>query len=201
MPPGKTYPQQIQDLKEELRTKNEVIDSLQQQLALVPELQEEITVLRGQVQASTKDDNQTTINHKAQLTDAQQLADSNASQARQFSTIAQQYRQQVEQLESQLELLDKERYKSADLNSKLELTAEALKTSNLTVINLNNRLSEVTSERDKIIEQQSRELQTLRMRTTTQDKILYEVRDALNNAPDVIGSLKYIVGINGPGSI
>jgi chromosome segregation ATPase len=198
MPPGKTYPQQIQDLKEELRTKNEAMAQLEDRIALIPELQEEITILRGQVQASTKDDNQTGASHKAQLTDLQQVADSNAELAKRYSQQLTESINYSQQLESQLDLLGKERFKAVDLDKKLELTADALKSSNLQVISLNQRIRDVASERDAVIEQQSRELQSLRLQKHASDKILYEVREALNNAPDVIASLKYIVGINGP---
>ena len=192
-----TYPQQIQTLKDQLATANADRNRLEEQVSLIPDLQEEVTVLRGQVQASTKLDSSELGNHKAQLTDLKAQADSNAAESRRYSKQLSDSLRYVQQLEEQLDILGKERFKWIDADKKAQLTEEALKTSNLHVTALTQRIADVAAEKDRIIELQSRELQTLRMKTVSQDKILFQVRDALNSAPDVIGSLKYIVGING----
>ena len=198
---SKTYPMQIQELKEQLTEKTDQLNEALQRLSFVEEMQGEISHLRDQLANTGRSDTKVYAETQAKMTDLQQAADSNAAIAKQYMNKSKDLEQQVEQLESQLDLLGKERFKVIDTQSKLDLTSESLKTANLQIINLNNRLREVAGEKEKIIEQQSRELQTLRMRTATQEKILYQVRDALNNAPDVIGSLKYIVGINGSGSV
>lgn len=198
----KTYPQQIQELKSQLTAAQEEKNKALEQISLLPELQQELQHLREQVENSSSGDQLAFATNKAQTTDMQQQIDSNAQLARTYSKANQELKIQVEQLESQLEQRAKQKADMQDLEKKLELTAEALKTANLRVTTVSQRLKDAVGERDAVIENQSRELQSLRMNDVGQRRLLAELTLTISEAPDTLALLKQIAGLpNGKSTI
>lgn len=191
----KTYPQQIQELKAQLAAAQEEKNKALEQISLLPELQQELQTLREQLANSSSGDQLTFASNKAKETDLQQQVDSNAQLARKYATDNHNLKVQIEQLESQMHLMGNERFKNQDLQKKLDLIAEELKAANLRIAAGNQRLRDVASEKDSVIETQSRELQTLRMHTAAQQRILNELRAVLSDAPDVLALLKQLAGL------
>src|SRR3954462_7385713 len=101
----KTYPMQIQELKERLQEKDEIIVNLQMQLQLIPDLEHELAAAREQVANSGNSDVKAFALNQAKMTDLQQAADSNARLARQYKEQRDILGGEVDKVQSQLDLL------------------------------------------------------------------------------------------------
>lgn len=196
----KTYPQQILELKTQLEdAKTNEADALRQ-ASFIPELQQEIDTLKGQLEAVSKEDLSAGALRQAQQTDLQQQIDSNVELARQSALVNQRLTAENQQLLNRLDAIGDTDVRLNQKDADIESLKHALMEANTVLIQRQQQFRDAMADTDTALESQSRELQTLRMAKVTSDRILFEVRSALNDAPDVIGSLKYIVGINGPGT-
>lgn len=191
----KTYPQQIQELKAQLSAAQEEKNKALEQIQLLPELNEELQELREKLQEISSGDQTSFAASKARETDLQQQIDSNAQLARRYATDNQNLKSVIEQLESQLDLLDKERFKNIDLQKKIDILDDTIKSQNTAIATLNQRTRDIATEKDSVIEQQSKELQMLRMHVAGQNRVLNELRSSIASAPDTLALLKQIAGL------
>lgn len=191
----KTYPQQIQDLKAEKQELQDQIDRLTAQLSSLPELQAIVEDLNGQLAAKSKEDSQNTGASQAQLTDANQRANAEAARSRRLTDentrLAHANGEMLNRIEAATHSSDDLRLKEQQIQDMREefmaLAADATRKQQ----SLLDRNVQLVTE----IESASNELRNLRLATQRNEKILNEVRAALSSAPDLIGSLKYIVGL------
>jgi len=197
----KTYPQQIQELKQQLTDAQEQLTKYQEQVALIPQLNAEIQSLKDNASQASGSDDLAFATVKAQTTDLQQQIDSNAERVRQLALVNQQLTTHNEQLLSQLEGAHALEQRIEEKNAAIETATQNISDLNVAFGRAQRQFRDMIQEKDTVIETQSRELQTLRLATRTNERILADVRAALNEAPDVIGSLKYIVGINGKSTV
>jgi chromosome segregation ATPase len=191
----KTYPQQIADLKAERQQLTDEVEKLRGQITHIDSLNEEIERLQGALADSSKIDSQDFVGLQAKLNDANQKADEQAARNRRLTDensrlahVNGGLHNGLEKLEHLRETLETKDRTIADLEEKYKvLTQNAL--------NRQRGLAEQAAEITAQLEAQSGQLRELRLAKQRDDRILNEVRSALKNAPDVISSLKYIVGI------
>jgi DNA repair exonuclease SbcCD ATPase subunit len=193
-----TYAEQVQQLKAEKQTLIEENERLRNAVESEETLRNEIADLEAKVAAQSNVDNQSNVGLQGKLNDANERANSEAANAKRLKNEVAALQQSNQQL---LEANQGINDIHAKLAEKDRLIAAWEQEANARGLEIQRRVQAFTDaivERDKTIEGQSRELQLLRMDNRSKSRILNEVRAALNEAPDVIGSLKYIVGINGP---
>jgi chromosome segregation ATPase len=191
----KTYPQQIADLKAERQQLTDEVEKLRGQITHIDSLNEEIERLQGALADSSKIDSQDFVGLQAKLNDANQKADEQAARNRRLTDensrlahVNGGLHNGLEKLEHLRETLETKDRTIADLEEKYKvLTQNAL--------NRQRGLAEQAAEITAQLEAQSGQLRELRLAKQRDYRILNEVRSALKNAPDVISSLKYIVGI------
>jgi chromosome segregation ATPase len=191
----KTYPQQIADLKTERQQLTDEVEKLRGQIAHIDSLNQEIERLQGALADSSKIDSQDFVGLQAKLNDANQKADEQAARNRRLTDensrlahVNGGLHNGLEKLEHLRETLETKDRTIAELEEKYKvLTQNAL--------NRQRGLAEQAAEITAQLEAQSGQLRELRLAKQRDDRILNEVRAALKDAPDVISSLKYIVGI------
>lgn len=175
----KTYAVQVQELKDEIVQKDERINDLLQKLSFVDEMQGEIAHLREQLSVDNKAGQQNAVASKSQLTDAIQRAESAEQGLRNLQALSKQQIDMINSLEQQLDIAGAERDRNLGKEQKIQLLAEELKTSNLLVATLNQRLKDMVAEHDKAIVNKDKELRYLRELTKAQGAKIVEFMEAI----------------------
>jgi len=194
----KTYPQQIADLKAEKEELLDRITTLNDQLESLPELHAQILELTGKISAQSQQDTQGYATLQAQLNDARQTAASEASHARRVVDENTRLAHVNGLLRNQCEKLQHALDDTSTLDAAFQTVKEQLAEVTARAAQREVQLRDAIIQKETELDLQSRELQQHRLHRRNVDRILGEVRAALQSAPDVLGSLKYIVGINGP---
>src|ERR1700754_1818601 len=108
----KTYPQQIQELKEQLESALIDKEDAERHASFIPELQSEIADLKAQLAATSKEDSQYASNFKAKTVDLEQRAVSAEQGLRNLKAANDTQQQEIVSLRQQLEILGLERDKN-----------------------------------------------------------------------------------------
>lgn len=157
-----TYPEKIQALKTENEQLKSDLQDANEVIAARDNMLEELAMLRGKVAELSREDRQESVASKAQFTDLQQRAESAEKTAQALRQENAQLEVTISQLDSQLDLLGKERFKAQDLDRKNQTLAEELKTANHRVLSLSNLVRENETNSAAALERASHEVNALR---------------------------------------
>jgi chromosome segregation ATPase len=191
----KTYAQQAAELKTVVEQKDREIDVLKQQLALVPELQGELAVLRDKVNRYAASTQQSVVGDKIQLNDLEAraiAAEARSQELRQQLMASQGF---VNALQSQLDIAGAERDKGLGKDQKIQLVSEELKAANLRVAGLQQQNRDFQIEATEQIARAEKQVNNYRTLSEQQGKMLGEIFDLVKNAPDTLSLLKRIIGM------
>lgn len=173
----KTYPQQIQELKQQLADKDERLSAQMESLALIPELQAEIAELRDQVDNSNNADVQKVRADKATRNDLVQRAEQAEQSNRNLQDKIKMLEYDLAAVETQLSSAKKQATAVLEYEAKVHYLLEQLKAKDADyralVQQVNDRMREATNG----TEQLSRELKTLRLQKDGIEKSLVSVQD------------------------
>lgn len=192
----KTYPQQVQELKQIITDKDAVIATLQNDIASIPTLTATIADLQSQVQSLTAQGTQSVRSDKAFITDLEQRAVSAEQGIRNQQQKINQLTAENNALTQQLDIAGSERDKSLGKEAKNQALFEELQRSNFNTARLNQRLKDLEAEKDAVIESYANELRYLRQQTKAQENRIAQLTDAIRSAPDLVADLKRIAGLS-----
>jgi chromosome segregation ATPase len=164
----KTYPQQVQELKQQLEDAITERNNALTQASFIPEMQQEISALNAQLAARADQDNSTRINTKAQNTDLLQRAESAEQSNRNLQRQIRSLDSELSALKEALDIAGKERDKSLGKEEKIQLLVEELKNSNLRVSAMHQQLRDQQVATNEAIAQQEKEVLYLRQLTRAQ---------------------------------
>lgn len=189
----KTYPQQIQELKEQLEVKDQALNEALQRLSFVEEMQEEIAHLRERLEQAEKANQQSGVSSKAQWTDLEQRATSAEQGLRNAQAKITELETIRQALESQLNVAAIERDRNVGRADKVTALTEQFKAERLGF-----------AQREQRILEQYRELETAKADLEKQrnyyagqaakySQELLALRHEIQSMPDVISLLKQMV--------
>lgn len=144
----KTYPQKIQELQQQLEDAITDREEAERMASFIPELQQEISDLKAEVERRDKADQQRMVSSKASTTDLLQRAESAEQGLRNLQTANQALNTENSALQQQLDLAGAERDKYRGKDDKINLLHEELKAANLRIASLNQQLKDKVAETD-----------------------------------------------------
>lgn len=172
-----TYPEQIQDLKEQLQQKDELIAKFEGGDNVIAGLKAQIADLEARLQAGIKADHHNAVSGKSQLTDAVQRAESAEQGIRNLQNRNRDLEQLKESLEAQINVLAMEVDKTIGKDKKLIAFEEVVKTQNLQILQLQQRITDIATEKDAQISELERNARDWKALTQHKDKELSDLLD------------------------
>lgn len=191
----KTYPQQIQELKQQVEDKEAFLASMSDNQLLAIELQKRVTELEAQLAVSQAAGTNSVRSDKAFVTDLEQRAVSAEQGIKNLNARINELIALNAQLEQQLDILGTERDKNLGKNDKIIFLQEQIQQQNFQILTLNQRLKDLAQEKDVLIESLGKELRQLRQLTTAQENKIQQFVDEIRGSKDHMANLKRIAGI------
>jgi chromosome segregation ATPase len=179
----KTYPQQVQELKQQLEEAITDREDALRQASFIPELQDKISELNAQLAARAAQDQSGSVNTKAQTTDLIQRAESAEQGLRNLQAAHMDLKAENASLEQQLDILGAERDKNRGKDDKLNLLSEELKSSNLRVVSLSQQLRDTQQGHNEAYARQEKEIIYLRQLAKAQKDLLIALTQEIEAIP------------------
>lgn len=191
----KTYPQQIQELKQQLEDAITDKHEAERQASFIPELHQEIADLKDKLAANQNQATQNVRTDKAVLNDLEQRAVSAEQGLRNVQAANNQLKAQIQELESALQLASARENLSAGLVEKVKSLTEDLNKANARVVTINQFLRDKDAEVQSNLDSVQNELRTLRMQNQALSRLVNELRSTIQQAPDVLAQLRIVAGL------
>jgi chromosome segregation ATPase len=179
----KTYPQQVQELKQQLEEAITDREDALRQASFIPELQDKISELNAQLAARAAQDQSSSVNTKAQTTDLIQRAESAEQGLRNLQAAHMDLKAENAGLEQQLDILGAERDKNRGKDDKLNLLSEELKSSNLRVVSLSQQLRDTQQGHNEAYARQEKEIIYLRQLAKAQKDLITALTQEIEAIP------------------
>ena len=186
----KTYAQQAQELKEQLATKDQIIEQLKEQFENYTGLDAQVEKLEAELAGYRSTAQQSGVSNKAQLTDAVQRAESAEQGLRNAQARISELEINRQALESQLNVAAIERDSASGRADKVTALTEQFKNERLQFANQIERLNERKREDDARIADLERQANFYRQKYTEAYEELTNIKLAIRSAPDPLAELR-----------